>query len=92
MDAYEQAAVEIIKEQENIIGPLALEQASRIQGINIGNDKRTVKVEGNKAEKLELLVQQYKKIFGQTSVEVCREAAAPFLTKLSPQEIPISLK
>ena len=90
MDVYERAAEKIIKEQEGIIGPLALEQARRVKGLEI--DDHIVKFTGDKVRALESLVEQYRQLFGQTSVEVCREAARGFMSKLPPQEIPSLLR
>lgn len=92
MDVYEQAAEKIIREQENIIGSLAIEQAQRVNGLTIDLDKHQVDFSGNRTEILEHLVEQYQKLFGQTSVEVCRDAARPILSKLPPQEVPALLK
>lgn len=90
MDVYEQAAEKIIKQQENIIGPLALEQAQQVSGLKVSDHK--VSFSGNKVDALDRLVSQYRKLFGQTSVEVCREAAHSLLAKLPEQEVPSLLR
>lgn len=89
MDVYEQAAEKIIKEQENIIGPLAKEQAQRA-GLDVSNSH--VKFQGDKVVGLQKLVEQYQKLFGQTSVEVCKDAASSFLSKLPANEVPSLLR
>lgn len=89
MDIYEQAAEKIIKEQENIIGPLAREQAQKA-GLEVAQGQ--VKFSGNKVDGLQKLVEQYKQIFGQTSVEVCKEAAGSFLSQLPANEVPSLLR
>ena len=89
-DPYIRAAEKIIKEQENIIGPLALEQARRVKDMEI-ND-HSVKFTGDRVKALNSLVEQYKRLFGQTSVEVCREAARSIFAKLPPQEVPSLLR
>lgn len=89
-DIYEQAAEKIIKEQENIIGPLALEQAKKVTGLEVENQH--VSFRGNKVDTLERLVEQYRQLFGQTSVEVCKEASHNILAKLPPQEVPSLLR
>jgi hypothetical protein len=90
MDAYEQAAEKIIKEQENIVGPLALEQAKKASGLEV--DDHIVKFTGDRLKALDSLVEQYKQLFGQTSVEVCKDAAQSFFTKLPPNQIPSLLR
>jgi hypothetical protein len=91
MDVYEQVAEKIIKEQENIIGPLAVEQAKRVAGLEVGSDSH-VKFKGDKVTTLNSLVKQYRQLFGQTSVEVCKDAAQALLSKLPPAEVPSLLK
>jgi len=92
MDVYEQAAEKIIREQETIIGPIALEQARQVEGLKVNPQSHQVSFSGNKVDALDRLVAQYRKLFGQTSVEVCKEAAHTILAKLPPQEVPSLLK
>lgn len=86
-DTYSQFAEKIIKEQETIIGPIALEQARKVQGLEISNTKG-VTIVGNSKEVLENLVGQYAKLFGQASVEVCREAVKGLVGNVSKDQIP----
>lgn len=91
MDQYSQIASQIIKDQEAIIGPVALEQALKVQGIEIvGGD--TVKISGNGKEILQHLVEQYSKLFGRASIEVCRESVYDAKTSLSKEELPEILR
>ena len=92
MDIFEQVAEKIIREQENIIGPLALEQAKRVSGLKVDPKSRQVSFSGNKADVLEKLVEKYRGLFGQTSVEVCKDAAHSLLSKLPPEEVPSLLR
>jgi len=92
MDPLSEVVEKIVREQENVIGPLALEQARRVQGLKIDLDKRQVSFTGDRTHVLEHLVQQYQKLFGQASVQVCKDAARPMLDKLSPKEVPALLK
>ncbi len=87
MDQYSHIASQIIKDQEAIIGPIALEQARKVQGIVVV-DNDTVKVSGNGKETLQHLVEQYSKLFGRASIEVCREAVHESKTSLSKDELP----
>lgn len=89
-DSYTQAAEKIIEEQENIIGPLALEQARKVKGLQL--EGHSVKFTGNKSAALDSLVEQYQALFGRTSVEVCKEAARKYLSKLPPKEVPSLLR
>lgn len=89
MDPYVEAISRIIKEQQSIIGPVALDQAKKVAGLEVGSD---VKITGNKKAVLESLVNQFAKLFGQASVEVCKEAFEPFSDKIPAADIPDILK
>lgn len=91
MDAFEQAAERIIHQQQGIIGPVAIEQARKVKGLEVNSDGQ-VSIMGDKTSILEKLVEQYKELFGQISVEVCKEAAGAALDKLPPQEVPQLLR
>lgn len=91
MDPFVGAISRIIKEQQAIIGPVALEQAKKVVGLQVmGADD--VKIMGNKKAVLDSLVKQYAKLFGKTSIEVCKEAFGPYLDKIPTAEIPDVLR
>ncbi len=92
MDTFAKLVEEIIKEQENIIGPLALEQANKVQGLKINWQKHEVVLEGDKTQVLSKLVDQYKTLFGQASVEVCKEAASKFTEGIPQDQLPQTLR
>jgi len=91
MDPVAQAASKIIKEQQAIIGPVALDQAKKVSGLTV-TSVEDVKVTGNKKQTLENLVKQYEKLFGKASVQVCKEAFEPFSEKIAPTDVPDILK
>ncbi len=74
MDLYAQMAEKIIKAQEGIIGPVAVEQAGKVSGLKVDWTKRDIQFSGSKKDVLEKLVEQYKTLFGQASVEMCKDA------------------
>lgn len=90
MNSYELAINKIIQEQQLIIGPLAFSQASKVNGILIDGDK--VYLKGDGKEVLNNLVNRYSEFFGQASIEVCKDAVRDITAKMSPEEIPDSLK
>jgi len=92
MDILAQVAQKIIQEQEKIIGPIALEQAKKVQGLSIDWDKREVKLAGDEKLVLENLVKKYQSLFGRASVEVCKEAVGSVGDKISPTNLPDILK
>jgi hypothetical protein len=92
MDVYAQIAEKIIESQEAIIGPVAIEQAEQIPNLKIDWPKRAVTISGDGVTVIELLVQQYKQLFGQISVEVSKEAAAAVVNKDSVNQLPQILR
>ena len=86
-----QAASKIIKEQQAIIGPVALDQAKRVAGWTIASVD-DVKVTGDKKQALEGLVKQFEKLFGRASVQVCKDAFSTYAEKIPSSEIPDILK
>lgn len=91
MDPYVGAISRIIKEQQSIIGPIAINQANKVIGLSVGG-LDDVKITGDKKEILGNLVTQYAKLFGQASIEVCKEAFSSFADKINPIGIPDILK
>lgn len=92
---FDSMAARIIKEQELIVGPIAWQEAGKVQGLHIGDvSQRAVTVEndGNGPLVIDRLVGQYEHLFGRASREVCREAVASLLAELTPSQIPLSLR
>ena len=88
MDILEQVAEKIIEEQEKIIGPIALEQAKKVPGLTVNLQKHEVKIEGDQKEILQKLVEQYQHLFGQASVEVCKDAVKDIIKQAPSDKIP----
>lgn len=91
MDVYSQAVAEIIKQQQSVIGPLALDQARRVSGLNFTDVNHFV-ISGNGKEVLTHLVEQYSTIFGRASIEVCREALKHLKDQPKRDELPEILR
>jgi len=91
MDVYAQIAEKIIEHQEQIIGPVAIEQAEQIPELHIDWTKHEISISGDGSQAIDRLVQQYKELFGQISVEVSREAAATLLGQLPADRLPKTL-
>lgn len=88
MDIFGQMAERIIRQQEGIIGPIALEQAKKVQGLKLDWPKHEVVFDGNKTDIMEKLVEQYQGLFGQASVEACKDAVRTLLTGVPKNQIP----
>ena len=87
MDILAQMAEKIIKEQEVIIGPVAFEQARKVDGLEVA-DSGSVKISGSAKDVLKHLVEQYEKLFGRTSIEVCREAVKSIISQAPKDQVP----
>jgi hypothetical protein len=91
MEVYSEIVKRIIEQQETIIGPVAVEQAMHIPNLEVDWDKHKVTIKADGVKVVDRLVQQYKELFGKISVEVCREAAEPFIKKLPEGQLPKTL-
>ncbi len=91
MNPLAQAVSLIIKEQQQIIGPLAIDQAKKVPGITIISPQE-VQLTGDGKTILTNLINEYSKIFGQASIQVCKEALEPVIDKLLPTDLPDILK
>lgn len=92
MDVFAQLVQTIIKEQETIIGPVAMEQASHVAGLKIDPQGNEITLTGDKKVILENLVKQYESLFGRTSIEVCKEAVHESKTPIPQEDLPDILK
>jgi hypothetical protein len=91
MDTYTQAIQEIIKHQQAIIGPMALDQAKKVTGLEVVAGG-AVRVKGSGREILGKLVEQYSKLFGRASIEVCRDALRETKPQLTHDQLPANLQ
>lgn len=91
-EIFSQIAVQIVAEQKKIIGILAIEQASMVEGISFDPISHKPVIVGNGAQVIDALITQYRNFFGKAAVEVCRDAASPFISQLSTTQMPNMLK
>lgn len=91
---FPQIVTRIIKEQELVIGPLAWDEARKVQGIQVLDQKKgEVDLQnGDPKAVIDRLVAQYERLFGKASHEVCKEAVHDLLAQMQPEEVPSSLK
>lgn len=85
-------AMRIIKEQELIIGPIAWEEAGHVKGLKVNGSKKELKIVGDDKVVLEGLVQQYSRLFGRASTEVCREAVQDIIDQIPKDQVPSLLR
>lgn len=91
-DPFAQAVLKIISEQMDVIGPLALDQARKVRGLEINWDAKEVKFNGDKTELLGQLVAKYEELFGKISVQVCKESVMKLSQAIPVDQLPTSLK
>jgi len=84
---YSALVTNIVKSQFDVIGPLAIDQAKMVNGITI-DTSNTATIRGNGKEVLANLVKQFEQLFGQTSVEVCKDAIKESGTPVSDNDLP----
>lgn len=89
-----QAITNIIQHQISVIGPLAIEQANKVSGMQIKTGKPfTVSVNTSDSEKiLTELVKNYEKLFGRASVAVCKDAVKEIHPPIPDQDLPEILR
>lgn len=92
MDIYAQIAEKIIKAQETIIGPVAIEQAAKVAHLHIDWPQHEINIDGNEAQVIDELVGIYEELFGKISREVSKEAAGQLIGQLPADGLPEALK
>ncbi len=92
MDVYARIVERIIKSQEAIIGPIAIEQAQSVPHLQVDWDKKVISIDGNEAQVVDNLVEKYKQLFWQISVEVSKEAVGSLASQLPANSLPNLLK
>lgn len=80
----------IIAKQATIIGPLAFEQAKKVDGLHI-DDRGRLDIDltlMNGQELLTRLVSKFSELFGYTSIEVCKDAVKESSHQVSENDLP----
>lgn len=86
-------SLRIIKEQQLIMGPVAWDEASKVSGFNIlDKDKGEVSFSGDPKDIINRLVNQYARLFGKASNEVCKESVQDLIAEIPKDQIPENLK
>lgn len=85
----------IIVHQQDVVGPLAVEQANTVSGLRVegsGKVKVTTKSDKEAVDLLVRLVKKYEQLFGQASVEVCKDAIKESGVTFNQKDLPDILK
>lgn len=83
---HSQLAESIIKHQEGIIGPISWTQADKVSGLSVKD--KNIAIKGDGKQVIEDLVNQYATIFGQASVEACKDAVRKLISANNSSDIP----
>lgn len=80
----------IVLQQMEVIGPLAITQARKAHGITVSDQGRVTLIEKSLSmgDVLVNVVHLYERIFGKTSVELCRDAIRETKISLTATDLP----
>ncbi len=92
MNIFATLAEKIIEKQESIIGPIALEQANKVNGLKVNWQKHEVAIEGDQKGVIDKLIEQYEHLFGKASIEACKEAVKGIMNQVPQDQMPSLLK
>jgi hypothetical protein len=82
----------IVKEQQTVMGPIALELAKNVKGLKISSLKNIEITGTNEKEVIKELVKEYEKLFGHVSIQVCKDAVRAIKPAVQDEEIPEILR
>ncbi len=91
INIHSQIAEKIIEGQEEIIGPLAVEQARKVPGLSVNWEKHEVTIQGDQKQVIDQLIRRYGRIFGPASIEVCKNAAKQIAPQVPSAQLPEAL-
>ena len=90
--AINNLVLEIVQRQVHIIGPVAWDEAVKVQGITIDAQKNSISVTGDPKVVLEQLTAKYEELFGNASLQICKEATRKFISQVPQEQIPEALR
>lgn len=92
MSIFNKIGIRIIKQQEQIIGPVAWAEAKKVPGLSVvSQESGEITFTADEKETVNKLVSQYERLFGRASREACRESVQDLLAELPRDQIPVSL-
>jgi hypothetical protein len=71
---------------------VAAEQAQRVPNLKVDWASKEITIEGDEAKAIDALIEVYKELFGQISVEVSKEAVSSLAGQLPAGQLPEALK
>jgi hypothetical protein len=74
INVYNTIILAIVKDQEKIIGPMALNEANSVKGLQLSDDYNLVTISGDPEKVANELVSNFKALFGNASIEIMKES------------------
>ena len=71
---------------------MAISEANKVTGLKVSPDLSAVSVTGESLKIITDLVHQYERLFGQASIEACKDSVKEVLPRISAKDIPDFLK
>lgn len=90
MDIYDELVNKIVATQQDVIGPVAVLMAKKVKGLDFSN--KLIHVTAEPKVVLSDLVLEYSKIFGDASIEMCKESIRNIDLNLQKPDLPDILK
>lgn len=93
MEDYIEMAERIVAEQSLIMGPIAWEEAGKVEGLRVNKADNSISFQESSKSKdvLSDLVNRYQRLFGQASVDVCKNAVSDLIAGMTNEQIPTIL-
>ncbi|MFH1565910.1 MAG: hypothetical protein ABIB98_01785 [bacterium] len=93
VNTYVKIISSVVRAQGQVMGPLALNEARKVPGLVFPiSGFENIKISGEPNAVITGLVKQYEKIFGEASVEVCKDAIKEIKPPLVPDQVPEILR
>ncbi len=91
LDSNTKIVTEIISAQRSVMGRFASDLAHKVPGI-IFDGETVVSVDGDTREVLKNLVNEYANLFGQSSIEVCKDVVTSLRGEVDENILPEELQ
>lgn len=91
-NVYATMVLRIVAEQAKVIGPIAYAQANQVPGLAVDGKTHAVMISGDGPKVVDALIEQYKNLFGNLALEVCKEAVGKLRFSVNTNQLPQLLK
>ena len=88
MEKYTQAIEKIVIAQKQVIGPVAIQLAANVDGLEVDVNSEAVTLSGDPKQTMELLINAFASIFGEASIRLSVEEVVKANLGFSSEELP----